>query len=292
MAPALPLDERMLRRLESLMLRSHVLAHGVAPGARASRAPGAGVAFASHRAYSPGDDVRFVDWKVYARSERLVLRQHEEERDRDVHLLLDCSASMGVGQGARKLRFATEVAALLGYVALARLDRLSVHGYATTPSATLGPLRGRGQALLLLRHLATLAPAGLTSLDAAARAVCARASRGGLAVVLSDTLDDTFLRGIDRLRYGGLAPVLLHLVDPSELSLPAGELTLVDSESGATVTVRATDALRTRAARAREVRDQALHAALGERGVPQVALSVELSLERALGLLVARGVVG
>lgn len=285
----LPLDEPMLLRLASLSLAARTLARGRAQGERASPAVGSGVAFAEHRPYSAGDDVRFLDWHAYARSERLYIKQYTEERDLDVHVLLDCSASM-----TRKLPFAKQLAALLGYVALARLDRVSLHGYASGPGTRLGPLRGRGQALGFLRKLAALEAAGTTALDATARDVCARSPRGGVALVLSDGLDDdSFLRGIDRLRYGGLAPTVLQLLDPGDLALPHDtELTLVDSESGRTEVVRATSAWLARVREAREVAARALASTLRARGVPCLALSVELPLERALASLVTRGIVG
>jgi len=293
-ADDLPLDAHFLRTLESLALVARKLASGSERGERASQRAGSGVAFAGHRPYSAGDDVRFLDWQVLARSERLYVKQYEEERDLSVHLLLDCSGSMAHEDG-HKFRYARQLCAALGYIALGNLDRVSVQPYASTALPPLRPLRGRSRALILLRYLAALRAEGATDLQAAARAVCARALPGGLALVISDGLDsEGLLSGVDLLRYGKLSPVVLLVRDPREAS-PAlrGEVTLIDRESGEERTLHVSERLLARYRERYLARAAALELALRERQVRTFVLSIETPLERAvLDLLRRGGVVG
>lgn len=287
------LEPRFVRRLESLAIRLRRIARSAAPGEHASRAVGSGVAFAGHRPYAPGDDLRLLDWKLLARSDRLYLRQHEEGRELALSLVLDCSGSMTTGTGA-KLRYAKQLAAALGYVALVALDRVSVQAYAEAPRARLGPLRGRARAPLLLQHLAALPGGGGTALREAVQAVCAASPRGGLACVLSDGLDPDLLGALERLRKGGFAPVLLRVVDPDDASPTLlGELTLVDAETGAHETVIVTERILAHYRTAYRAEERRLEGALRDRRIPHFPLPITLPLEHAvLGVLRRGGVVG
>ncbi|MDB4986939.1 MAG: hypothetical protein JWN04_2117, partial [Myxococcaceae bacterium] len=282
-----------LRKLESLALVSRKLASSSQRGERRSSRAGSGIAFATHRAYAPGDDFRFVDWKAFARSEQLYVKQYEQERALAVHLLLDCSSSMAHDEGA-KFRYAKQLAAALGYIALVNLDSVSVQPYAGLPRARLAPLRGRNRALILLHFLAALTAHGTTDLPAAAKSVAAHAASGGLSFVLSDGFDGaSLLEGVDRLRIAALAPVVLLLTDRRDAEPTLrGELSLVDSESGETRTLRIDERALTRYRAAYRLRLDQLRAALAQRRVPAVELGVEVPLERAvLGLLRRGGIV-
>jgi uncharacterized protein (DUF58 family) len=287
------LDPSFLRRLESLSLLARKFARGHQRGERASPHAGSGIAFASHRPYTAGDDSRFLDWKVFARSERLYVKQFEEERDLSVHILLDCSGSMAHADG-EKFRRARELAAAIGYIALQNLDRVSLEPYAMEPHARLPPMRGKNRALLLLRHLSSLQAAGATDLRRAARAVCAHERRGGLAFVISDGFDrDGFLQGVDLLRYGRIEPVVLLVVDArEEQAHEVGELTLVDHESGRERTLLVTERLLDGMRSARRAHFTMLRRELRERDVRALELDVSLPLDRAvLELLRRAGVV-
>jgi len=286
----LTLDRSLLRTLESLAIAARRQASGHERGERSSSRAGSGIAFAGHRAYAAGDDLRFLDWQAFARSDRLYVKQYEEELDLSVHLLLDCSGSMATNDGA-KFRYAQQLAAALGYIALSNLDRVAVQPYAEQPRARLAPLRGRNRALLLLRYLSAQRADGSTDLLRAAKAVCAHESRGGVALVLSDGLSsESLLEGVDQLRYGRLSPVVLLITDPRDAE-PAlrGEVTLVDRESGRERTLLITE--RT-LARYREhyhehLRD--LAHALWARHVTALTLSVSTPFERSVLELLRRG---
>jgi uncharacterized protein (DUF58 family) len=239
-----PFDEAFQKRLESLAIVSRKLVSGRDRAERKSTRSGGGVEFAEHRPYVAGDDFRFLDWKVYGRSERLLLKQFEEEQDLCVYLLLDCSASMAHGN-AKKLRYAKQLSAALGYIALANLDRVSVQAFSDGLGPRLAPTRGKNRALTLLRFLSHLESGGPTGFAKGARAFAAREAARGMAIVLTDGYDFAgFERGIDALRYGRFEPVVLLVTDPSEAEpVLHGELTLVDAESGEERSVTITPAL-------------------------------------------------
>ncbi len=118
-------DERFIRKLESLVLAIRRTPAGSARAARRSRRIGAGLEFADHRDYTPGDDPRHLDWSLYGRLERLAVRLYEEDEDLSIDVLVDASASMATGQPS-KLDLALQIGAALAYVGLANLDRVAV----------------------------------------------------------------------------------------------------------------------------------------------------------------------
>ncbi|MEY4514639.1 MAG: hypothetical protein RLZZ450_6761 [Pseudomonadota bacterium] len=286
----LALDRTLLRTLESLAIAARRQATGRERGERNSSQAGSGIAFAGHRAYAPGDDFRFLDWQAYARSDRLYVKQYEEERDLSVHLLIDCSGSMGSGDGKKFVR-ALQLAAALGYIALSNLDRVSVLPYAREPAPRLAPLRGRSRALVLLRFLSALRADGPTDLPRAARAVCAREVRGGLALVLSDGFDsEGLLAGVDQLRYGRLSPVVLVVTDPRDAAPTLrGPVTLIDRETGRERTLYVDERVLARYRAAYHERMEGLLCALRERHVTALAVSVDTPFERAVLELLRRG---
>lgn len=297
MAAALPsdllLDARFLRKLEALALTSKQLARGGERGERSARRAGSGVAFSTHRAYTAGDDFRFVDWKAFARTDRLYVKQFEEGRDLALHLLLDCSGSMSLrsAQHGTKLDYAKQLAAALGYIALVNLDCVSVQPYASEPLARLPPQRGHKRALVLLRFLAGLNAGGGTSLHAAAKSVRAHAVHGGRALVMTDGLDaEGLLAGVDSLRYARLEPAVLLIRDPedAEPSLH-GDVTLIDSESGRERTLTISERLLARYRTAYRARALELRSALRERQVPALELDLTVPLERTVLDLLRRG---
>src|SRR5713226_2112713 len=131
--PAL-LTPDLLRRLEQFQLLAARRAKSSAKGERCSRARGQSVEFADYRAYSHGDDFRYLDWNLYGRLEKLFVKLYEEERELPVRIFLDASESMTFGE-PRKFDFARQVAAAIGYVALCGFDRVSVIPF---PNAELG----------------------------------------------------------------------------------------------------------------------------------------------------------
>jgi uncharacterized protein (DUF58 family) len=225
-------DEAFLRKLEYLSIVARRVFGGGLRAERRSKKVGAGIEFADHRDYAAGDDLRYLDWAVYARLERLLLRLFEEEEDLHVYLLVDVSASMGA---THKLAHATQIAAALAYVGLSNLDRVSVVPLGIDAPAGLPPKRGRGTILPILRFLESLQPRGETQLAASIERFVRRAQRPGLVVVLSDFYDaDGYKDALDRLRYRRHEVSAIHLWAKAEAEPDLlGDVELVDLESGA-----------------------------------------------------------
>src|SRR5690606_3869083 len=116
-------DEEFQRKLDSLVMVSRKVFAGRARAERRSKKSGSGIEFADHRDYKPGDDFRYVDFNVYRRFGRLLVRLYEEEEDLSIYFVVDTSASMGFG-GGKKLRYAKQLTAALAYIGLANLDRI------------------------------------------------------------------------------------------------------------------------------------------------------------------------
>jgi uncharacterized protein (DUF58 family) len=242
--PPVTFDESTLRKLDRLALVASQIRAGAIKGERRSTKRGTSIEFADYRNYTRGDDLRRVDWNVYARLERPFVKLLEEEEDLAVHVLIDASRSMDYGGAANgadnaeanthKFRYAQHLAAALGYIALAAGDRLTVTLLqGTHVAARFGPARGRGFTLRLLNFLQAQAPAGTTELDAALRHYALIVKRAGLVFLISDLFAPGGYRdGLTQLQGRGFEVSVLHLLAPEELDPPlAGDLRLIDAET-------------------------------------------------------------
>lgn len=230
-------SESTLRKLERLALVAAQVRAGVMKGERRSTKRGTSIEFADYRDYVRGDDLRRVDWNVYARLERPFIKLLEEEEDLAVHIVLDASRSMDFGEGENhKFRYAQRLAAALGYIALAAGDRLTLTVLQdSAPVAQYGPARGRGHTLRLIRFIEAQEPRGTTELDAALRAYALSAKRPGLTFLISDLFaPDGYQDGVAQFQGRGYEVTLLHVLAPEELDPQlAGDLRLIDAETGA-----------------------------------------------------------
>ncbi len=221
----------LARKLETLELGSRLRRPGQLRGDRRSTKRGSSVEFADYRTYAPGDDLRRVDWNLYARTDRLFLKVYEEEEDRAVHLLVDTSASMGFGSPT-KLTTAVRLAATLGYVALNGLDRLQLIeiGSKNRPR----PWRGTGAVPAMLGYLSGLAPGGENALSRTLKEYAGSTKQVGLLILISDLLDPAGVgEGLRALGARGHEISVIQVLSPEELQPElSGDLELLDSESG------------------------------------------------------------
>lgn len=226
-------DEGFLRRLERLGLNANRSLSGGLVGMHQSRRQLPSSVFSDYRSYTAGDDLRYVDWNAYAREERFFIKLGEPEHDIDVHLLLDSSRSMSWGSPS-KLRLAQQLVGALGYLALARGDRLRVAPFAQDLLTPFGPARSKGRLPEMLRFIGAVVPAEQTSLARAVARYAREYQRGGLLVLVSDLLaPDTLAEALQRLAPPRWQVLILHLLDPTELSpTMRGSVDLEDSETG------------------------------------------------------------
>ena len=243
-------DSDFLKQLEYLSLLSKRMFQGQLLAQRRTMQTGGGIEFSDHREYIHGDDLRYLDWNVYARHGDLLLKRFQEEEDLHVYLLVDASQSMSVEehdgkQGDQpKFNLARQIAAALAYIALADLDRVSVFAYADGIKVSMPLVRGKDQILSVLRFLESLKCHGeKTDLRRSVGEFVTRAPRTGLAVVISDLFDQAGFRdGVDRLRYAQFEPHVIQIhtnreADPQML----GDVQLVDCETGTEKKVTVTE---------------------------------------------------
>jgi uncharacterized protein (DUF58 family) len=226
-------DDDFQRKLDYLALVSKRVFAGRMRAERRTKKTGAGVEFADHRDYQPGDDFRYLDWNVYQRFDRLLLRLFEEEEDLAIYLIVDASTSMGFAD-AQKLRYAKRVAAALAYVGLANLDRVSISSTTDRVMGRMPQTRGKARIFKVFRFLKELKPDGQTNLEDALKSFVAQNKKRGLVVLASDLYDPHgFERGINVLRYNKFDPFVVHVVDKQEAKPKlAGDVLLYDCETG------------------------------------------------------------
>lgn len=224
-------DPDFLRKLERLELLARKIFRGLVRGEHSTQRRGRGLEFSDFRRYQPGDDLRYIDWNIYSRLDRLFLKLYASDEDLTLHLLIDCSASMGFGEPL-KFDYARKLAAALGYIGLNNLDRVGVRAFSAGASATLPGLKSKQQMATLLPFLLKLKSVDTTDFAGAMREFAANMRSPGVVVVITDLLgDDELMHGLDSLRYGDHDITLVQLLAEDEINPPLdGPLNLVDSE--------------------------------------------------------------
>ena len=223
-----------LTKLEYLSIMSKRVFRGSLLAQRRTMQLGSGIEFSDHREYATGDDLRYLDWNVYARHGDLLLKRFQEEQDLHVYLMIDCSRSMGFGSPP-KFDLARQLTAALAYIALADLDRIAVVAYANDIISEFPVTRGKARILALMKYLESLSTIGTdTNLSKAVQGLLHRGTRNGLVVVLSDLFDQNgFSRGFDQLRSRRFEAHVLQLHDPKEADPKLlGDAELEDVENG------------------------------------------------------------
>lgn len=289
MAESRVFDERTLRKLEQVMLWSQRARAGAMKGERRSTRRGTSIEFADYRNYARGDDLRRLDWNVYARLRRPYIKLLEDEEDLALHILIDASASMDwplaeADAEWHKFRHAQRLAAGLAWCALASNDRTQLGSVSAAGNATFGPLRGRGHSLRMLRFIEELQPAGAVDLDAALRERALRSSRPGLFVLISDMLTPVSLtEALNELAAAGHELLLLHVLAPDEVEPPVtGDLRLIDVESGGAREVTIDAAMRARYAQRLDDWRARLRSTLLQGGGHYLFVSTEDPWERVI----------
>jgi len=243
------LDPAFLKRLELLKIQARRTFAGTMRGERRSKRRGASVEFSDFRKYEAGDDFRHVDWNIYARLERLMLRQFVEEEDVRIDILIDQSGSMHFGSPITKFDFAVRAAAALAFLAVSGLDRVGISTFDSLARARLRAMRGRGHLLAALSFLEDLSEEfasdssavesdeqviTATNLAAVLRAYQKATPRAGVLFVISDFLDTgDFQKEMKMLAHRGFDVNLLQVLASEEVNPElGGDLLVIDAETG------------------------------------------------------------
>lgn len=232
-------EDPFLRRLERLRVVARRQHGSISFGGRRSRMRGTSIEFADYREYVPGDDPRSIDWNIYGRSDRLVVKLREDEESLAVYVVVDVSRSMDWG-AENKLGHARRLASAIGYVGLCASDTVMGVAVADRVVSISTPLRGRGAYPRLFGFFGGLAPAWKTDLAAALRGLAAGHRPRGLVIVISDLLSPGAHDGLHALVERGYEAVVAHVIDPSEVDPDLeGDLDLYDRETGEVVRIAA-----------------------------------------------------
>jgi uncharacterized protein (DUF58 family) len=225
------LNPRTLAALEGLELRAQRIVEGYVAGLHRSPYRGFSNEFAEHREYAPGDDLRYVDWKVFGKSDRFYLKQFEEETNLICYLLLDTSESMqyqGPGSPISKLAYAQTAAAALAYLVLHQRDAAGLVTFDDEVRQLIRPSSSPTQFKQLLRVMEQTTAARKTRTGPIFHDLAERLARRGIVVILSDLFDDVdaMLAGLKHFRHRRHDVILLHVLDPAELDFPFQHVTM------------------------------------------------------------------
>ena len=277
--------------LKQLLLFARGRVEGRHAGDNRSVLKGSSTDFLQHRQYYPGDNLKYIDWRVFGRTGRYVVREYEETTNLDLYLVLDTSASMGfAGEGISKHEFAVRVAAVLFYVMLIHKDTFGLSLFADGLTAYTEPAGGKRHLLQLYVSLLDQAPRGVVDWSVALRQVQSRIRRRGLVIVLSDFMDDPMRigKGLSGFRSLGCDVIAFHIVHPQERALGQSSMTrYVDIEDRSTETV---DPLLIRDAYAQQFRDHiiAIRQECTRRGIASCDLTVGDDYHKAIGTYLRR----
>ena len=232
-------DPALFLALEDLELAAHGIVEGALQGLHRSPFRGHGAEFDSHREYQSGDDLRYLDWNLFARHGRFFTKQFRADTNLNLYLLLDATASMGTHRGpATKFRYAARAAAALALLTRRTHDAAGVFLLQSGIARALPPRTRRGHFQDILALLESAAPSGAADLGAAMDAILDTCRQRGIVVVFSDFFDteEPLLRGLRALRQQGHEVIAFQTLDPWECTLPeTGDFEFADLETGPTL---------------------------------------------------------
>lgn len=226
-------DDQFLKKIEYLYVVSKKMFKGRLRAERKTKKVASGIEFADYRNYAPGDDFRALDWRLYGRTEKLLVRLFEEKEELSIYFLIDSSSSMKFHDEA-KLNYAKKMAAALGFIGLCNQDRVSFIAFNEKVLDRLPPTSGRGQIFKVFNFLEKLKGDGATSFEDSFKTFASENRRRGVAVVLSDFYNPGgYEKALSFLHYQQFETYVVHISDESEFDPKVhGDVSLVDEETG------------------------------------------------------------
>lgn len=235
------LQPEVAATLGNFELVAKFVVEGFITGLHKSPYHGFSVEFAQHRPYMPGDAIRNIDWKLFARTDRHFVKQFEEETNLKAHIILDVSRSMNYTSGKHitKYRYSSILAASLAYLLVRQQDAVGL-GLYDEEIRTFMPARLKASYLReILKAIQTTEPSQKTKTASALRSLLERLKRRGLVIIISDLLGETdeILTSLKLLRHAGHEVIVFHVLDPVErnFALDASDATIIDMETGESI---------------------------------------------------------
>ena len=228
-------DPKVLAGISNLALRARWVVEGLMSGVHRSRSKGFSVEFEEHREYSPGDEIRRIDWKALGKFDRYFIKEYEDETNLRAYLLLDASASMNyASDGISKFDYACTLTASLAYLILKQQDAAGLVTFSDRIEAFVPPRAKRDYLTQILHALENRGPGGETNVGKILEEIAGQVKRRGLIVLVSDLLDEPtpILNGLRQFRFRGNDVIVFHLLDQAELDLPfEGNILFEDLEA-------------------------------------------------------------
>lgn len=226
----------VISQVKNLELRAQFIVQGFLTGLNASPYHGFSSEFSEHRKYEKGDDLRTIDWNVFAKTDRYYVKKYEAETNLDCYLLVDTSASMDYGSEGfmTKFDYAICIAAALGYMSLSQQDAVGLAIFDDKLRAFLPPKSKRTHLFNVLAHLANTRPQGETGLAKALHDIAGRVRKRGMMILLSDLLaePEPVIEALHHLRYRGHDVIVLQVLDVAEATFPfKGQVRFEDAET-------------------------------------------------------------
>jgi uncharacterized protein (DUF58 family) len=216
-------DPQVLASISNLYLRARWVVEGIMSGVHRSRAKGFSVEFEEHREYSPGDEIRRIDWKALGKFDRYFIKEYEDETNLRAYLLLDTSGSMDyASNGVTKFDYGCTLAASLAYLILKQQDAAGLVTFSNRIESFIPPKAKRDYLTQILHALENRGPGGETNVSRILEEIAGQIKRRGLVILVSDLLDDPepIVKGLRLFRFKGNDVIVFHLLDQAELDLP------------------------------------------------------------------------
>ncbi|TMA61432.1 MAG: DUF58 domain-containing protein [Deltaproteobacteria bacterium] len=216
-------DPKVLAGISNLALRARWVVEGLMSGIHRSRAKGFSVEFEEHREYSPGDEIRRIDWKALGKFDRYFIKEYEDETNLRAYLLMDASASMNyASDGITKFDYGCTLTASLAYLILKQQDAAGLVTFSDHIESFIPPRAKRDYLTQILGALEKRGAAGETNVGKILEDIAGQVKRRGLIVLVSDLLDEpeSILNGLRQFRFRGNDVIVFHLFDQAELELP------------------------------------------------------------------------
>ena len=225
------LDPETLAKLQGLELRARHIVEGYVSGVHRSPYHGFSIEFAEHREYVPGDDLRFVDWKVFGKTDKFYLKQYEEETNLVCYLLVDSSESMQYKSddaAMSKLEYAQTVAASLAYLILQQQDSVGLATFDNEIRSLVRSSSNPSHLKQLLYVMEQTQPERKTRTGPIFHDLAERLKKRGVVIILSDLFDDipSMMAGLKHFRHRRHEVILFHVLDPAELDFPFRKITM------------------------------------------------------------------
>ncbi len=234
-----PLDIEIIKGLE---LKAHQIVEGFISGLHKSPRHGFSVEFNQHKSYSPGDDIRSMDWRVFGKSDRYYIKQYEEETNAQIHIVLDHSASMKFRHShpVSKYEYSLYLTVALAYLSLKQRDSVGLYMISDKIDRYLQPSSKQSHFSAILDLLRDVTPDGCSKIPYALQGLANRLHRRSIVIILSDFLDnvDSIVKSLEALRFKNNEVILFQINDQSELDLPFSNMVkYIDSETGKEIIV-------------------------------------------------------